>query len=27
MEQLKPVIQQGGEVLSNPAVFTDNPTF
>jgi hypothetical protein len=27
MEQLKPVIQQGGDVLSNPAVFTDNPTF
>uniref|UniRef100_A0A6C0B1Z0 Uncharacterized protein n=1 Tax=viral metagenome TaxID=1070528 RepID=A0A6C0B1Z0_9ZZZZ len=28
VEQLKPVIQDGGEqVTSNPAVFTDNPGF
>jgi hypothetical protein len=28
IEQLKPVIQDGGErVISNPAVFTDNPGF
>jgi hypothetical protein len=27
MEQLKPVIQQGGEILTNPSVFTDNPSF
>jgi hypothetical protein len=28
VEQLKPVIQDGGEgVVTNPAVFTDNPGF
>lgn len=28
VEQLKPVIQEGGEnVVLNPAVFTDNPGF
>jgi|UniRef100_A0A6C0HDW6 hypothetical protein len=28
MEQLKPVIQEGGEAaVSNPVVFTDNPGF
>jgi hypothetical protein len=28
IEQLKPVIQEGGEgAISNPAVFTDNPGF
>jgi len=28
IEQLKPVIQEGGEnVVVNPAVFTDNPGF
>lgn len=28
IEQLKPVIQEGGEnVVLNPAVFTDNPGF
>jgi len=28
IEQLKPVIQDGGEgAISNPAVFTDNPGF
>ena len=28
IDQLKPVIQEGGEaVISNPAVFTDNPGF
>jgi hypothetical protein len=28
IDQLKPVIQEGGEaIISNPAVFTDNPGF
>jgi hypothetical protein len=28
LDQLKPVIQEGGEgVVTNPAVFTDNPGF
>jgi hypothetical protein len=28
IEQLKPVMQEGGEgVVTNPAVFTDNPGF
>jgi hypothetical protein len=28
VDQLKPVIQEGGEaVVTNPAVFTDNPGF
>jgi hypothetical protein len=28
LEQLKPVLQQGGETnLSNPVVFVDNPSF
>ena len=28
IEQLKPVIQEGGDsVVTNPAVFTDNPGF
>ena len=28
IDQLKPVIQEGGEnILTNPAVFTDNPGF
>ena len=28
LQQLKPVIQQGGNVITvNPAVFTDNPSF
>jgi hypothetical protein len=28
LEQLKPVIQEGGEgVVTNPTVFTDNPGF
>jgi hypothetical protein len=27
IDQLKPVIQEGGENITNPAVFTDNPGF
>ena len=27
LEQLKPVIQQGGETITNAQVFTDNPGF
>ena len=27
MEQLKPVLEISGEVVSTPAVFTDNPEF
>ena len=28
LDQLKPIMQEGGESgISNPAVFTDNPTF
>ena len=27
IEQLKPIIQEGGSNVSNPVVFTDNPGF
>jgi len=27
IEQLRPIIQEGGDTVSNPVVFTDNPGF
>ena len=27
IDQLKPIIQEGGEISTSPAVFTDNPGF